>query len=349
MSIIVFSSCKNEDLKLLSFDSRRLRGISYVETVRYWEKKPNVYKIRNQDTTTYIVDYIESTCLQVNGNIKINGDSLKIIYWPASNDLCTELCYKRLTYKILDKINTEFKIALIEIDSIFYKPEIRVSKKEIVYFSEQSYENQLLELRKNTSKDSVLSNDIDFINQVLLNGKFNLDISTYVSMYKSYFCYPVRYSKENIISRNKGFKNLGDLDGDKKDDSVFVLLPLCDCDDNPSYYFTNNQLPRLKSLSKYYHPQNVYNVGDIDEDGVCEILINNSDTKGFYGFEVYSLKNNKWDYVGGSGFMVSHMTKDLNPMLFIRKTGKGKFRMLEIIYNDKKREEEKEWLDFEIK
>lgn len=87
-----------------------------------------------------------------------------------------------------------------------------------------SFEEQVRSIKNNTPEDSITSNDISYINDSILRGKFKLDISKYQHDNKKNKCYPIRFSKKIILEfHNEGFKNLGDLNGDKKEDSVFVL------------------------------------------------------------------------------------------------------------------------------
>lgn len=170
-----------------------------------------------------------------------------------------------------------------------------------------SYDEQLKAIKKGTSKDSVLSNDIQFINDFILKTKFKLDISEYEAEGKKKKCYPIRLSKKLFNEfYNEGFNNLGDLNGDKKADSVFVLHALNYCEEGDSYYFTDNSIPRIITDSNCCHPTSIINIGDIDEDGKSEIAEYYSSCASRYkAITIYSLKNNKWKEIKSFSFVLN--------------------------------------------
>jgi len=186
-------------------------------------------------------------------------------------------------FKLIDQIKTSkafnyllFSILLVACTHATKNKDLEQAKigsskmdSNIIHSNISHYQNNNIVV--NTSKDSVLSTDTAFINQILLNGKFHFDISQYDSSLRAKDCYPIVYSKKTLISFGEGFHNLGDIDGDQKDDSVFVLFPLTECEEGESYYFTNKKFPRILTESNCCHPNSIFNVGDIDEDGICEI------------------------------------------------------------------------------
>lgn len=186
-----------------------------------------------------------------------------------------------------------------------------------------SYEEQVKKIKESTSKDSILSNDIQFINDSVLKGKFQLDISKYEIENSKKKCYPIRL-KKNIFNEfyNEGFESLGDLNGDKKSDSVFVLPSLSYCEEGDSYYFTNNNIPRILTDSNCCHPKNIINIGDIDEDGNMEIAEYYSSCASRYKvITIYSLKNSKWNEIKSFSFV-------LNDEYSIQKDFKKLFRKI---------------------
>lgn len=186
-----------------------------------------------------------------------------------------------------------------------------------------SYEWQLAAIQFGTSKDSVLSNDVQFINDSILKGKFKLDISKYETENKKKECYPIRVHRKLFDEfYNEGFNNLGDLNGDKKDDSVFVLHGLSYCESGDSYYFTDNNIPRILTDSNCCHPSSILNIGDIDEDGQYEIAEYYSSCASRYkAITIYSLKNNKWKEIKTISFV-------LNDEYFIYRDFKKLFRKI---------------------
>lgn len=197
-----------------------------------------------------------------------------------------------------------------------------------------SYEEQIEVIKKGTSKDSIVSNDIFYINDSILKGNFKLDISRYELYNKKNKCYPIRISKKTVSEfYRQGFKNLGDLNGDKKDDSVFVLYGLNSCEDGNSYYFTDNKIPRIQTESYCCHPESLFSIGDIDEDGGNEIAeYYSSCASNFKTFRIWTLKDKKWKLIKQFGFYYNNgkyeAFKDFDKLY--RKISKNKFKFLEI-------------------
>ena len=145
-------------------------------------------------------------------------------------------------------------------------------EEEAKEFSKLLYQEQIIAIKNTTSKDFVLSNDIDFINDSILKGKFKLNISKYELENESYDCYPIRVSKKEIKEfYNENFENLGDLNNDKKDDYAFYLHSLNYCEEGDSYYFSDNNIPRIENESNCCHSKSLFSIGDIDEDGGNQI------------------------------------------------------------------------------
>ncbi|MEN2401387.1 hypothetical protein GKZ90_0016475 [Flavobacterium sp. MC2016-06] len=196
-----------------------------------------------------------------------------------------------------------------------------------------SFEQKLKILKDSTSKDSILSNDIQFINDSILKGKFKLDISKYEIEAKKNSCLPTRLSKKIFDEfYNEGFNNLGDLDGDGKDDSVFVLTALNYCEEGDSYYFTNNKIPRILTDSNCCHPSSIIKIGDIDEDGKSEIAEYYSSCASRYkAITIYSLKNDGWKEIKSFSFVLNEkyfIEKDFKRLF--RKTSKNHLKYFEI-------------------
>jgi hypothetical protein len=129
----------------------------------------------------------------------------------------------------------------------------------------------------------------------------NKMIQTYLNQYNVDSCGIQKYDDSTLAKEFEGIKELGDINNDNINDSVFVLPPLTFCEDGQSYYFSDLNLPRLLTDSYCCHPESIFNVGDIDEDGVAEIGQYYSSCTGRYkSLIVYSLKAKKWKEVGHS-------------------------------------------------
>lgn len=204
-----------------------------------------------------------------------------------------------------------------------------------------SYEEEIEKLKKSKPKNSILSNDIQFINDSILKGRFKLDISRYELENSKKGCFPeiiekvefYEYSMEGDRSSTKEFKNLGDLNGDGKSDSVFILPALGWCEEGQSYYFTDNKIPRILTDSNCCHTESIFSIGDIDEDGGNEIAEYYSSCVGNFKYiDIWTLKENKWTLVDQFVFFYNNgkyeAFKDFHKLY--KKISKNKFKFLEI-------------------
>lgn len=193
------------------------------------------------------------------------------------------------------------------------------------------------------NKDSLLrklNENIHFFGDSLFSNKTSL-IRNLVKSYQVDTCGIIAYEDSTLKVGFEGFKSIGDINGNKIFDTIFVMPPFNYCDDGDSYYFFDKALPRLYTDSYCCHPDNLFPIGDIDEDGTTEVCIfYSSCVSRFKSLIAYSLKNNKWTQIGRCTFDIGIMKPDKEKR--VRKTSKGKFEMLEIV--DK--EENMEWKQF---
>jgi hypothetical protein len=202
---------------------------------------------------------------------------------------------------------------------------------------------------KKINQDSLrqkLDENIHFIGDSLLKNKEVL-LKNYLSKYQTDTCGIIAYSDKDLKEGFEGIKNIGDINGDKIADTVFIVPPFNYCDDGYSYSFFDTTLPRLFTDSYCCHPDNLFSIGDIDEDGTSEICIfYSSCVSRFKSLIAYSLKDGQWKQIGRCTFDINVMKPDKEKR--VRKISKGKFEMLEIVINnfDKKPSGDKEWKQF---
>jgi len=235
-------------------------------------------------------------------------------------------CHKTVTLQKL--IQTSFLLTIL-----FSCKEPKVDNKQ----------SQPTTIVQKVNKDSLLkklNENINFYGDSLFANKSFL-IKELVYSYQADTCGIIAYEDTTLKEGFEGFKTIGDINGDKIPDTIFVMPPFNYCDDGDSYYFFDPALPRLYTDSYCCHPDNLFPIGDIDEDGITEICIfYSSCVSRFKSLIAFSLKNNTWTQIGRCTFDVDFMKPDKENR--VRKTGKGKFEMLEIV----DRKENKEWKQF---
>lgn len=181
-------------------------------------------------------------------------------------------------------------------------------------------------------KDSAYTADYTFIGDSVFNGLKKI-VAFYVKKYADPACKKLVYTKRDIREAIKKPLLLGNIRKNKKT-SVFLLLPFSFCDykngNGKSYYFTDTSLPRLPADVYCTHPENIFLVGDIDEDGVSEIGEYYSSCASHYkSLRVWTLKNKQWQQVGLSTFDLYHMDTDRPYSSYVKKIRKGEFAMYE--------------------
>lgn len=185
-----------------------------------------------------------------------------------------------------------------------------------------------------------LNANLHFISDSLLPGKA-LILERYIQTYQPDSCGIIAYTDRELRSGFEGVKDLGDINGDKIPDTVFVIPPFNFCDEGYSYSFFDTTLPRMLTDSYCCHPDNLFSVGDIDEDGIAELcLFHSVCTSRFKSLRVYSLKGGQWKQVGDCTFDIAYAKPVKEER--VRKIARGKFEMLEI--TDK--ENNKQWKPF---
>jgi hypothetical protein len=179
--------------------------------------------------------------------------------------------------------------------------------------------------------DSVLANDVQFINQKLLKGRYRVNLAPYDTIRRG-FCKPEKFDSRQLIKDFEGFNNVGDLSRDGKDDYVFVLHPINRCEEGQSYYFSDPKIPRIETDSHCCHPESLFQIGDIDEDGRNELGEYYSSCASRYkAITIWSLKGGKWKEIKSFSYVLNdkyRLFEDFNKLF--KKVAKGKLSYLEI-------------------
>jgi hypothetical protein len=180
--------------------------------------------------------------------------------------------------------------------------------------------------------DSLLSENITFFSDSLLNGN-KVIIEKFINKNPTDTCGTLTYQHETIKSGFEGFKILEHISKRATTDTVFVIPPFNYCEEGQSYCFFDKSLPRLLTNSNCCHPDNLFVLPDIDEDGFKEIGIYYSSCASRYkSLLIYSLKSGKWKEIGSSVFDI--LTQDPEKVKFenlVTKTQKGKFKICNFI------------------
>jgi hypothetical protein len=198
-----------------------------------------------------------------------------------------------------------------------------------------------------THVDSSLVKAKDFSNVLWIDTLlgFRTDRILYCKKYLNDSCALQKYTSENLKEDFEGVKPLSHIRTNNVSDSVFVLPPLNFCDSGDSYYFSDTSLPRLETDSYCCHPTNIFVTDDIDEDGIHEIVeFYSSCASRYKALRVWSIKNGTWKNVASVDYDLFHNKIKMKNR--IRKTGKGRFQLLELTDESIKIKGEKgDWVD----
>lgn len=114
ITVFILLSCvRRKDENLLIFKAKYYRELSEKEFLNFTKIEPKINQKRLKDTLKIKVDFIGSGCNAFDGDINFSNDTLYLIYWSTSKEVCEELVYYRLNYKILNKSNNNYKVKLI--------------------------------------------------------------------------------------------------------------------------------------------------------------------------------------------------------------------------------------------
>jgi len=152
----------------------------------------------------------------------------------------------------------------------------------------------------------------------------------YIRKYLPDSCCVIRFENEHLKKDYEGPGLPGDINGDHRPDTFYILKEFHLCAEGQSYLFADTSLPRLTTTSFCCHPRNLFPIGDIDEDGIQEIGLYYSSCSSHYkSLYAYSIKKGGWKEVGHIIFDTYYMDPEKPYQHFFRKTGKGQFEMLE--------------------
>lgn len=200
----------------------------------------------------------------------------------------------------------------------------------------------------------VKATDLGFFSGSVFHG-YRGTLQFYFKKYGSDSCKPIVYEKSVVVKDFSGVINLGNIHR-ATTTAVFVLNPLNHCSfknektpNGQAYYFTDTTLPRLQTDTYCCSPNNLFLVGDINEDGISELGEYRSSCSGrLKTLYVYTLKKKYWKEVGHCLYDLRY-ADDAKPYnSFIKKTGKKKFEMLEItdMTEDKSKAGQPNWIRF---
>ena len=182
-------------------------------------------------------------------------------------------------------------------------------------------------VKTDTLKLALERNMIFFADSLLKTSRSVL--KTYMAKYQTDSCGIIVYQDSILKTEFEGVKAIKGIKENETTDSVFVMPPFNRCDDGQSYCFYNKTLPRLYTDSYCCHPDNLFVISDIDEDGIKEIGIYYSSCASRYkGLKIFSLKKGKWEQIGDSDFDL--FTQDPTKVRFeqlVKKISKGKFKI----------------------
>lgn len=189
-------------------------------------------------------------------------------------------------------------------------------------------------------------------NRIIIEQLISSNLSDYVFLsHNPDSCNWMPLDSDAQNEKFEGIHRIDDLDGDGLIDSVFVIPPFTFCDEGDSYYFTNPSIQALKTNSHCCHPQNIFNIGDVDEDGRAEIAQFYSSCSSRYKSVIFYTLNKdlKWERLVSYTFTLNteyDIYEDFVKMFRVKR--KGVFQFLEISDVDTKNELISEWKTFKM-
>jgi hypothetical protein len=185
-----------------------------------------------------------------------------------------------------------------------------------------------LEQKNKDSLKVAFKKNIDFFANVLLK-RHSVIIRNYIRKYQPDTCRVIAYKNNDLKEDFEGVKTIRSVYSNKKADAVFVVPPFNYCDEGDSYCFYDQTLPRLYTESNCCHPNNLFILPDIDEDGVREIgIYYSSCTSRFKALNIYSLKSGKWKEIASSTFDTFMKDPDKVRLdTLVKKISKAKFKI----------------------
>lgn len=195
-------------------------------------------------------------------------------------------------------------------------------------------------------RDSVLSNDSNFINSVLLKGEYRLS----AEIYELENCPSLLRNKTSFKADFEGVMKIGDINADNEVEYVWVLPPLSQCEDGDSYYFSDTLLGRIYTDSNCCHPNSIHNMGDIDEDGICELgQYYSSCTSRYKSIRILSFKKGGWKPIDEVTFMINDVYDPVSDFKKLyRKKSRGVVEFLDIRDEDSEGNLITEWKTIKI-
>lgn len=147
-------------------------------------------------------------------------------------------------------------------------------------------------------------------------------------------------------------KSLGDINNDGINDSIMVIPELIKYPNGSieeggrSVVFTDKTIPRIQIDVPCIHPEYIFPVADIDNDGTFELgKYYSSCASRFKGLDLITLQNGIWEYKGHVTFDTMFETPKMEER--IEKTGANTYRMREIM--EARLDEKKDvWIDFKM-
>jgi hypothetical protein len=196
----------------------------------------------------------------------------------------------------------------------------------------KSAKNGVKRSLKIDSLKAALERNMNFFADSLLKAGKTV-IQTYRARYQKDTCGIITYRNSVLKEEFEDVKIIKGISRHKTVDSVFVMPPFNYCDEGDSYCFYDKTLPRLYTDSYCCHPDNLFVINDIDEDGIKEIGIYYSSCASRYkALVIYSLKNGGWKRIGDSIFDIA--TRDPGKVQFdqlVKKISKRKFKICNFV------------------
>ncbi|WP_047545618.1 hypothetical protein [Psychroserpens sp. Hel_I_66] len=113
LSVILLLSCNENNENLISFKSQNFRELTDFEFENRNTIETETKRAEYKDYIEINVTFPQAGCIDFDGDIAVMNDTLQLIYWNKTGDVCDELVIYKLRYRIEKKYAKKYPTKLV--------------------------------------------------------------------------------------------------------------------------------------------------------------------------------------------------------------------------------------------